>query len=233
MAMPAPDASHALDGVVLAIDASTYVGTVALLRGGTVARGAEARMRGEHEERLLPAVAEILQLAGVSPADVDAVVCGGGPGSFTSLRIAASIAKGLATARGLPLYAVSSLSLVVAGAVPALAPGRYLASLDAMRGERFTQLVIVDADGRVRDEGEAGRVSAERLDTLARELSATSLGPGLAHDALPHARGVAALVPSLRAREPESLDAWEPDYGRLAEAQVKWEAAHGRPLSAG
>jgi tRNA threonylcarbamoyladenosine biosynthesis protein TsaB len=28
-----------------------------------------------------------------------------------------------------------------------------------------------------------------------------------------------------------SLDAWEPAYGRLAEAQVKWEAAHGRPLA--
>ena len=28
------------------------------------------------------------------------------------------------------------------------------------------------------------------------------------------------------------LDRWEPDYGRLAEAQVKWEAAHGRPLPA-
>ena len=29
---------------------------------------------------------------------------------------------------------------------------------------------------------------------------------------------------------PVSLAAWEPDYGRLAEAQVKWERAHGRPL---
>jgi tRNA threonylcarbamoyladenosine biosynthesis protein TsaB len=29
---------------------------------------------------------------------------------------------------------------------------------------------------------------------------------------------------------PVALDTWEPAYGRLAEAQVKWEAAHGRPL---
>jgi hypothetical protein len=33
------------------------------------------------------------------------------------------------------------------------------------------------------------------------------------------------------AQPPVSLAAWEPDYGRLAEAQVKWEQAHGRPLS--
>ena len=32
---------------------------------------------------------------------------------------------------------------------------------------------------------------------------------------------------------PVALDGWEPSYGRLAEAQVKWEAAHGRPLADG
>jgi tRNA threonylcarbamoyladenosine biosynthesis protein TsaB len=229
----APDAGSVLDGLVLALDASTYVGTVAVLRGGSVVLAREARMRGEHEERLLPAVAESLQLAGASPADVDAVVCGAGPGSFTSLRIAASIAKGLATSRVIPLYAVPSLALVVAGAVPPLAPGRYLASLDAMRGERFAQLVVVETEGTVRADGESHRVPADRIEALARELSATAVGPGAAREAMPHARGVAPLLPSLRAGASVSLDAWEPDYGRLAEAQVKWEAAHGRPLSAG
>jgi tRNA threonylcarbamoyladenosine biosynthesis protein TsaB len=29
---------------------------------------------------------------------------------------------------------------------------------------------------------------------------------------------------------PVDLASWEPDYGRLAEAQVRWERAHGRPL---
>ena len=233
MPMSGTDGSGALRGLVLALDASTYLGTAAVLRDGAIVAEREARMRGEHEERLLPAVAEVLQLAGAAPAMLDAVVCGAGPGSFTSLRIAASIAKGLATARGVPLYAASSLSLVVAGTVPALPPGRYLASLDAMRGERFAQLVIVGADGTVRAEGDARRVPAERVDDLARELSAGSVGPGCAHEAAPHARGVARMRPALLAHGPVSLDAWEPDYGRLAEAQVKWEAAHGRPLSAG
>jgi tRNA threonylcarbamoyladenosine biosynthesis protein TsaB len=31
---------------------------------------------------------------------------------------------------------------------------------------------------------------------------------------------------------PVDLAGWEPDYGRLAEAQVRWEAVHGRPLTA-
>jgi tRNA threonylcarbamoyladenosine biosynthesis protein TsaB len=45
-------------------------------------------------------------------------------------------------------------------------------------------------------------------------------------DARPHARAVALMA------EPAAVDlaTWEPAYGRLAEAQVKWEAAHGRAL---
>jgi tRNA threonylcarbamoyladenosine biosynthesis protein TsaB len=49
---------------------------------------------------------------------------------------------------------------------------------------------------------------------------------------LPHAAALLGLigVPGGAARV-ASLDAWEPGYGRLAEAQVRWEAAHGRALS--
>ena len=49
-------------------------------------------------------------------------------------------------------------------------------------------------------------------------------------EAAPHARGVVRALAWLGARGPVSLDEWEPDYGRLAEAQVQWEDAHGRPL---
>jgi tRNA threonylcarbamoyladenosine biosynthesis protein TsaB len=41
---------------------------------------------------------------------------------------------------------------------------------------------------------------------------------------------VARLLAPTIAREPVDLASWEPDYGRLAEAQVRWEAAHGRSL---
>jgi tRNA threonylcarbamoyladenosine biosynthesis protein TsaB len=50
-------------------------------------------------------------------------------------------------------------------------------------------------------------------------------------EAAPHARGAAVLLDEILAHGRVSLDTWEPDYGRLAEAQVKWEAAHGRPLT--
>src|SRR4051794_36770667 len=115
-----------LSGATLALDAATYEGSVAVLLGGEVLAERTVAMRGEREERLMPAVAAALAESGVAPGDLARVVCGEGPGSFTSLRIAASLAKGIAGGVGAPLLAVPSLALVVAGARPALGPGRYV-----------------------------------------------------------------------------------------------------------
>ena len=180
----------------------------------------------------MPAVADVLGRAGVAPADLTAVVCGAGPGSFTSLRIAAAIAKGLASPRQIPLRAVSSLWLVVAGASPALPPGDYLAVLDAMRGEWFTAQISVRADGAI--ESDLGWSLAKLAELDARRAGgACVVGPHPSFGGLgPHARGVARWVGSDEAPGyAVSLDGWEPDYGRKAEAQVRWEAAHGRPLA--
>jgi tRNA threonylcarbamoyladenosine biosynthesis protein TsaB len=47
----------------------------------------------------------------------------------------------------------------------------------------------------------------------------------------PRARAAARLAGLIDATPAADLASWEPAYGRLAEAQVKWEAAHGRPLT--
>ena len=77
-----------------------------------------------------------------------------------------------------------------------------------------------------------GVVPAAEAARWCREEGRTAIGPAEAVELWPHARGVARLEGS-GLLEAVSLEAWEPDYGRLAEAQVKWEAAHGRPLAAG
>jgi tRNA threonylcarbamoyladenosine biosynthesis protein TsaB len=230
-------------GITLAVDASMYEGSVAVLRDGALVAERTVAMRGETEERLMPAVIDALREIGASPSDVARVVCGEGPGSFTSLRIAGSIAKGLAFGNDVPLYAVSSLALIVAGARD-LVPGRYLAVLDAMRGERYVLPLTVDARGMIVAAGGDGqgsdqsgmrnsmRVPATELPALATKLGARPIGPLESPATPPHARGAARLIASVLAAGPVSLDSWEPIYGRLAEAQVKWEAAHGRPLSA-
>lgn len=219
--------------VTLALDASTYVGTVAVLRGDSLAAAREAAMRGREAERLMPAVADALGAARVTPAEIGRVVCGAGPGSFTCLRIAGAIAKGLALAAGCPLVEVPSLLLMAAGREPALGAGRYLAVLDAMRGEVYAAPVEVPAPGEGWAVGEVRLLAADAVDDAARQIGATPLGAGRAADGAPHARGVARLGAWLAARGAADLDAWEPSYGRLAEAQVKWEAAHGRALPRG
>jgi tRNA threonylcarbamoyladenosine biosynthesis protein TsaB len=174
-------------------------------------------------------VAAVLSSAGVSPAQLDRVACGAGPGSFTSLRIAASLAKGIATGRRIPLYARSSLALIAAGARPPLPDGEYVAALDALRGEVYAALLSTRG-GAVVAEQPAIRLSAAALRAYAAAAGAGVVGPGRETDASPHARGFATDPGWFASRGPVDVDSWEPDYGRLAEAQVKWEAAHGRPL---
>jgi tRNA threonylcarbamoyladenosine biosynthesis protein TsaB len=226
---------HAPQGFTLAIDASTYRGTVAVLDGARVVATGEATMRGAHEEALMPAVAEALAAAGIGPAELARVVCGEGPGSFTSLRIAGAIGKGIAHARGIPLFAVSSLYLIAAAAEPPLAEGAWLCVADAMRGECYATDVYMSESGVLVHETSARLVRPADFDAE-RAHAKRIVGPNVAsvdRESWPHASGVARDLAWILSHGPVDLRAWEPSYGRLAEAQVKWEAAHGRPLPAG
>jgi len=225
------------DGYTLAIDGSTYEGSVALLRGSkvvaerTLKEDDGAAPRAGRGEKLMPAIAECLSEAGAKRQDIARIVCGSGPGSFTSLRVAGSVAKGLAAGYGVDLYAVSSLLLTVAGAQPPLPSGEYLSVLDAMRGE-FYAARIVQRQGVATQTEPPTIIPAERVAEIsAYERPLKVVGPGRQIDLRPHARGVATILETILNDGPVDLASWEPDYGRLAEAQVRWEAAHGRKLT--
>jgi tRNA threonylcarbamoyladenosine biosynthesis protein TsaB len=217
--------------VTLALDAATAAASAAIVMGDRVLAERDVAMRGERSERLMPAVADVLAAAGQSVADVERIVVGAGPGSFTSLRIAASIAKGIALTRRVPLLAVPSLLLMVAGADETRDGGRYLAVLDAMRGDVFVAGYEVRADGGFTELAAPVLIPRSSVAQMAGRLAARCVGPGESLNVGPHARGVARLACWLNDGEHEvDITAWEPDYGRLAEAQVRWEAAHGRTL---
>ena len=220
--------------ITLVLEASTYAGSVALLDGSTVLGDRSVAMRGKEHEALMPAVAELLGECGRSAREIGRVVCGAGPGSFTSLRIAGAIAKGIALASGASLVPVSSLALLVAARRPLVA-GRYLATADAMRGERYAQEFEVAADGAISAVGGLSLIPSAAAGPMAGARGAVALGPAGpdVELAAPHARGAAFLTNMINSAEPADLAAWEPRYGRLAEAQVKWEAEHGRPLQPG
>jgi tRNA threonylcarbamoyl adenosine modification protein YeaZ len=232
----------------LVVEASTYRGTVAVVDATRIIASEAVAMRGEHEERMMPALARVLDAAGLGVSEVGRIVCGAGPGSFTSLRIAAAIAKGLVTARAarrLPLGSVSSLLLIVAAAADRLDPGSYVATLDALRGERYARLITIGAGGDgsplvapaageaehaargdpapslIRAVGGWRRLSDAEVADWARDAGAILIGPGCPVEAWPEAGGVVRIWDAVMDVDPVS---WAPDYGRLAEAQVRLDA---------
>lgn len=213
--------------ITLALDASTYRGTLAVLDGRTVMAAAESAMRGAHAEALMPAVEAVLRDAGVALDRVERVICGEGPGSFTSLRIAGALAKGICYGREVPLYAASSLGLALA--VSDAGAGTFVVTQDALRDEWYAALFSRDESGGIAQRSHVSLVPRDQVDAFAREAGATILGAAIGGPA-PHASGVVSLLDEIERQGPVDLDSWEPAYGRLAEAQVKWEASHGRPL---
>ncbi|MGH9421436.1 MAG: tRNA (adenosine(37)-N6)-threonylcarbamoyltransferase complex dimerization subunit type 1 TsaB, partial [Thermoanaerobaculia bacterium] len=213
----------------IALEGSTYNGSVALLRGSEVISertlgGMEGGGKGEggRGEALMPAIAECLKETGIKREEIARIVCGAGPGSFTSLRVAGSVAKGLAVGYGVDLFAVSSLLLTLSGARPALPPGEYLSVLDAMRGEFYAARLTVGSDHVAAQVGATRLITADELVSLGGGKSGLRIiGPGQELDFHPHARGAAPILEAIVEGGPVDLALWEPEYGRLAEAQVR------------
>jgi tRNA threonylcarbamoyladenosine biosynthesis protein TsaB len=134
-------------------------------------------------------------------------------------------------AAGVELVPVSSLALLVASREPQHA-GRFLAAVDAMRGEQYVQLFEAEVGGGVVPIEALRLVPTSDVDRIAEELEAMAIGPGRHGSELvvPIASAAVRITKLIDGTAAADLAAWEPGYGRLAEAQVKWEAAHGRPL---
>lgn len=228
---------------VLAVEASTAAGSLALIArddgdsGWHVLARRDVPMGSGRDDALTPAVDALLSACALNPNALTGVVCGAGPGSFTSLRIAAALAKGLVFALEIPLYAVSSLAWVSDAAGGAPIEGLYAVAMDALRGESYVQRVRVIARGGVELASAVERVATASLRAggnglVAEREGATVLPVAAEGPWCPVAAAAVRTVPLWFGAGPVPLDEWEPAYGRLAEAQVKWEAAHGRPLPA-
>jgi tRNA threonylcarbamoyladenosine biosynthesis protein TsaB len=97
----------------LALDTSSLACTVALRVGEQLIERHEEQPR-EHTRLLMPMIRDVLAEADVELSDLDAIVLGNGPGSFIGMRIAASVAQGLAFGAGLKIIPVSSMAAVAA-----------------------------------------------------------------------------------------------------------------------
>jgi tRNA threonylcarbamoyladenosine biosynthesis protein TsaB len=212
---------------LLAIETATEACSVALWIDDDVRERFEIAPR-RHAELVLPWADALLAEAGIAKAQLDAIAVGRGPGAFTGVRLAISLAQGIALALDRPVVPVSTLAALAMHGEGK----RIVAAIDARMGEIYLGTFLRGADGLVEP------IDAERLahpaDAVLPEhrewvgigsgfaadegVLVRALGPHLLrHDAtaLPHAADVARLAARGVARgESVAPERVEPAYLR-------------------
>ncbi len=144
--------------VILALDTSTDMLACAVARvveggsrsgadGVTVLAANDHLCRRRANVELTTTALGVLESAGLTMNDVDAVLVGRGPGSFTGVRIGIATAKGLACGLSVPLHGASTLDAVAWTAWKAGKRGKLAVIGDAMRGEVYPGIYLLDEAG--------------------------------------------------------------------------------------
>lgn len=221
--------------MILAFDTSGPIGSVAVAAHDEVLARALMTRQASHASALVPTIDAVLEEGGVDLAEVEVVVVGEGPGSFTGVRVAAATAKGLCRALGVPLRTVSSLA---AAALAAESGGVRYALFDARSQRVYGACYAVGGD-RVRTlvpphAGELGDVLESTLPdgTVFVGEAATKhreLIEGAGHDVVEVGAGGSLADGLVRylALHPETppvddLSGWEPLYVRASSAERLW-----------
>ncbi|WP_018984741.1 tRNA (adenosine(37)-N6)-threonylcarbamoyltransferase complex dimerization subunit type 1 TsaB [Salinimonas chungwhensis] len=121
---------------VLAIDTATEALSVALQVNDEISDQFEICPQ-QHSQKLLPLVKAVLADAGVSLQQLDALVFGHGPGSFTGVRIATGMVQGLAYGAQLPVVGVSTLAAMAQQAIATTGAQRVVSAIDARMSEVY------------------------------------------------------------------------------------------------
>jgi tRNA threonylcarbamoyladenosine biosynthesis protein TsaB len=132
---------------LLAFDTSTEVMSIAVQNGDRIvtqdlAGGAQA------SATLIPAILLLMQQAGLGLRALDAIAFGRGPGSFTGLRTACSVAQGLAFGAGVQVLPIDTLAIVAHEAHQRSSATRICAALDARMGEMYLAYYTFDSCSR-------------------------------------------------------------------------------------
>jgi len=197
---------------LLALDTSTEQMSIAVQRAGVATPWQHSAAGGAHSStHLIPEIQQLLAQAELSFDQLDAIVFGAGPGSFTGLRTACSVAQGLAFGADVPVLPVDTLLAVAEEARWQLsgADGLVVTSLlDARMDELYTASYIFESDVWRQING-CRLIKPESLDwdgvgvLAGNGFTAYGArlpdGPGLRLLALPAAAAMLRLAPALLA----------------------------------
>lgn len=203
--------------MLLALDTSTPLVSVALHDGDRVVDAATSELPMKHGEQLAPMISDSLARAGAIRQDITAVAVGVGPGPFTGLRVGIMTARTLGLALGIPVYGVSSLDVLAARAVDGGVAEPFVATIDARRKELFW--ASYDEEGGLLDGPFVDRPAAITFEGLV-----VGAGPVLYPDEFPRTGGPttpdAATLARVVADERAELTDPEPVYLRRPDAVV-------------
>ncbi|MEO8517726.1 MAG: tRNA (adenosine(37)-N6)-threonylcarbamoyltransferase complex dimerization subunit type 1 TsaB [Dermatophilaceae bacterium] len=224
--------------LLLAIDTATSAITVALHDGRSMLAESSTLDSRRHGEYVAPAMAEVLDRAGRSPADVTAVVSGTGPGPFTGLRVGLVTARTFAFARGIPVFGVCSLDALAHQAWLEDEAGlgqSFVVATDARRKEVYWARYDLTARGAVRRElpmvAKAGGIAADvlGLPVVGRGALLYPESFGLRIGPLDVSAGALADLACRRMAAGEQLTAPEPMYLRRPDAVPQPARKAARP----
>ena len=130
---------------LLALDTSTEACSVAL-RSGDAFWHLDEVCPQQHSKRILPMVQQLLTEAGLSLQQLDGIVFGQGPGSFTGVRIGVGVAQGLAFGAEVPVYGVSTLAAMAQAAYRLQGARSVISAIDARMAEVYLGVFALDAN---------------------------------------------------------------------------------------
>ncbi|RHW74860.1 tRNA (adenosine(37)-N6)-threonylcarbamoyltransferase complex dimerization subunit type 1 TsaB [Colwellia sp. RSH04] len=167
----------------LALDASTEACSVALKIGNTITSRYELCPQS-HSLMLLPMVDELLKEAGKQLSDLDGLIFGRGPGSFTGVRIGVGVVQGLAFSAQLPVVGVSSLQAMAQIAFDKYQQPRVIATIDARMSEVYNGYYVVNEQGIMQLQGNETVLAPQKLSQhLADNSVQAAYGVGTGWDA--------------------------------------------------
>ncbi len=219
---------------ILALETSSSAASIAALDGDSLLLEIDLDPQRRSACTLAPGIKALLAQVGWTPAQVELVAVGIGPGSFTGLRLGVMTAKAFAFATESAILGVGTLDAIAARAETS---GAICAAIDAQRDEVYCGVFTREPSGDVRAAGSIAIKAAERwVAELPTDSMAT--GPALVKLAdqlppstlvaprelwLPSAAVVGRLA-ALRAQPGARDDLWQlaPLYLRRSAAEEKW-----------
>ncbi len=163
---------------ILALDTSTSAATAAITEDGSLVAEYILNNKKAHSQKIMGVIDELFKTSGIDPFEIDLYACSAGPGSFTGLRIGASIIKGMAQAFNKPVAGVPTLDALACNLYNCT--GLVCPILDAQRGMVYSSLYSWERGILVKHEDFRAISVAELIEVLKDKAApVTFLGDGV------------------------------------------------------